>query len=37
MIDWPSTFDIGPMISRAAVSDGPPGGNGDTSVIFRVG
>src|SRR3981189_1519503 len=34
---WPSTFDIGPAISRATVSDGPPAWNGDTIVMKRLG
>ena len=29
----PSAFDIGTAISRAVVSDGPPGGNGATIVM----
>jgi hypothetical protein len=37
MICWPSSFDMGPTIMRAVVSDGPPGGNGDTSVMMRLG
>src|SRR5882672_4586486 len=34
---WPSVFDIGPAISRATVSDGPPAWKGDTMVTKRLG